>query len=84
MAGKAMKFLSQWGVKSLDVYTVTCPPRQGLNSWRVMERDLLIAFKIQHERVPLANTSGKNFTPEKLSGAFQYRRLNQVLAAYTK
>lgn len=83
MAGKAMTFLSQWGVKSLDVYTLTCPPRPGTHSWRVLERDLLIAFKIAHGRVPLANTSGKNFTPEKLSRVFQSRRLAQVLTGYS-
>lgn len=82
MAYKAVDFLSEWGVKWLDVYAVTCPPRPGLDSWRRLERDLLITFKILHGTVPKANTSGKNFAPDKLSKVFQYRRLVKVLSAF--
>ena len=84
MASKAVDFLAEWGVRWLDVYAITCPPRPGLDSWRKLERDLLITFKIVHGRVPKANTSGKNFTPDKLSKVFQYRRLAKVLATYTE
>jgi len=82
MASKALAFLSDWGVKFLEVYAVTCPPRPGLDSWKRLERDLLVTFGIRYGRVPKANTSGKNFTPDKLSKMFQYRRLVKVLKAY--
>jgi hypothetical protein len=47
-----------------------------------LERDLLITFQLVFGRVPRANSSGKNFTPDKLSGLFQYRRLVKVLKSY--
>jgi len=83
MAHKSIDFLSHWGVRWLEVYTVTCPPRPGIQSWRRLERDLLITFNLVHGRVPLGNTSGKNLTPDRLSGLFQYRRLLKVLKAYS-
>src|SRR5262245_50629381 len=82
MANKALDFLETWGVKRLDVFLVTCPPRPGLQSWLQLERDLLIVFKLEFGSIPVANTSGKNFTPDKLSGLFQYRRLVKVVRSY--
>jgi len=82
MATKAADVLLERGVRFLEVYAVTCPPRPGLDSWRRLERDLLVTFGIMYGRVPKSNTSGKNFTPDKLSQVFQYRRLVKLLTAY--
>lgn len=82
MSYKALDFLEDRGMRRLDVYLVTCPPRSGVPSWRRLERDLLIAFKFVYGRVPTGNTSGKNFTPDKLSGLFQWPRLVKVLRVY--
>ena len=82
IAHKAIDFLQRWGIRRLDVYLITCSARPGVPSWRRLERDLLVAFKLEYGSVPLANTSGKNFTPDKLSGLFQYRRLIKVLKTY--
>jgi hypothetical protein len=43
-----------------------------------------VTFNILYGRVPKANKSGKNFTPDKLSKMFQYRRLEGVLRAYAE
>lgn len=82
MAHKAIDYLARHGVRWLDVYTVTCPPRPGMESWKKLERDLLITFNLVHGRIPHANSSGKNLTPDRLSSVFQYRRLSKVLSAY--
>jgi hypothetical protein len=82
MSSKAIDFLETRGVKRLDVYFVTCPPRTGLSSWRRLERDPLITFKNEYGVVPASNRSGKNFTVERLSGYFPYRRLVKVLDTY--
>lgn len=82
MANKAADLLKTRGVKYLEVFALTCPPRPGLDSWRRLERDLLITFKNVHGEIPRSNTSGKNFTPDKLSGIFQYRRLESVLRRF--
>ena len=83
MAGKAVDFLSEWGVKYLEVHAVTRPPRPGLDSWRRLERDLLITFKYIYGTVPRANTSGKNFTPEKLSKVFHVPRMVKILEQFS-
>jgi hypothetical protein len=45
---------------------------------------LLVTFNILYGRVPKANKSGKNFTPDKPSKMFQHRRLEGVLRAYAE
>jgi hypothetical protein len=84
MASKAADVLRERGVRHLEVFAVTCPPRPGLDGWKRLERDLLVTFNILYGRVPKANKSGKNFTPDKLSKMFQYRRLEGVLRAYAE
>jgi len=37
----------------------------------------------EHGRVPLANKTGKNFTPEKFSKLFRWKRLVKVLSQYS-
>jgi hypothetical protein len=82
IAHKAIDFLKRWGVKRLDVYLVTCPPRSGTQSWASLERDLLFTFKMEYGTVPEANKTGKNFTPDDFSGLFHFRRLVKVLRGY--
>ncbi len=84
MATKAADVLRERGVRFLDVFAVTCPPRPGLDSWKRLERDLLVTFNILYGRVPKSNTSGKNFTPDKLSKIFPYRRLVKVLRGFAE
>ena len=81
-AHKAIDFLQTWGVKWLDVYLVTCPPRPGVRSWARLERDFLIAFKLEYGSVPRANKAGRNLGPDQLSGLFNFRRLCNVLMRY--
>ena len=66
----------------MSVYPVTCPARQRVQTWKSLERDLLIAFKFNYGRVPEANRAGRNFAPDRLSGLFQWTRLVRVLAQY--
>ena len=82
MSHKAIKFLVNRGVKSLDVHVITCPPRPGIRTWLYLERDLLITFKQMYGRVPLANRSGKNFVPDRLSQLFNYNRMVKVLKLF--
>jgi hypothetical protein len=79
MSHKAIEFLVNRGVKSLDVHVVTCLPRPGIRAWLCLERDLLITFKLEFGSVPLGNSSGKNFVPDRLSQLFQYRRMVKVV-----
>lgn len=81
-ANKAIDFLKTWGVKYLDVYLITCPPRPGVKSWSRLEKDLLIAFQSEYGQIPAGNKSGKNFRPDKLSRLFNYNRLCKILRCY--
>lgn len=84
IAYKAIDFLEEWGVKRLDVYLATCVGSAADKSWQDLERDLLIAFKLEYGRVPLANKSGQNYSPDRLSGRFNYKRLVKVLDCYSR
>lgn len=81
-AGKAVEFLEDWGVRQLDIFLITCPPRPGRAAWIDLERDLLITFVLEYGGAPKGNTSGKNLTPDRLSRVFNYQRLKRVLKQY--
>lgn len=82
LSNKAIECLEYRGVKELKVHVVTCKPRQGMDWWTTLERDLLMAFKAMHGSVPKRNTSGKNRNPDALSGFFRPQRLATLLRQY--
>lgn len=58
-AAKAAPLLSAHGVTTFDVRVITCRPRQHVETWRVLERDLLLAFKDLYYAPPHFNVQGK-------------------------
>ena len=67
--------LEKYGMKHLEFYVVTCGKVQGVETWRKLERALLIKFREKFGAIPKANKAGtkirwkderKYFRPEKL------------------
>jgi len=82
-ARAAKRFLSLHGVRSLELFVVTCRARPGMQSWRKLERGLLLAFKDEFGEVPVGNTQGKNSFWNDEANYFKISRLRSVIAAYS-
>ncbi len=76
-------FLRLHGVRTLDFFVVTCQRRPGAQTWRKLERGLLLAFKDEFGRLPIGNTQGKNAFWDDEAFYFKPSRLRKVVLAYS-
>src|SRR5207244_4119822 len=59
VATKAPIVLRGHGVNRFEVRIMTCTPRQNVQTWRKLERALLLAFREIYGDPPRYNTQGK-------------------------
>jgi len=57
-AWKGEDLLYQYGIKHLDFHIVSCGKRPNVESWKKLERALIIRFKEIHGAIPKANKVG--------------------------
>lgn len=81
-AHRAEDILGRYGTRKFAVRVVTCQRRAGMQTWRVLEKDLLRRFKLHHGEVPRLNESGKNLNPNNLSGYFSERKLDKIIREF--
>lgn len=69
------------GVNSFEVRIVTCSVRQGVRTWRKLERAFLLLFKDKYGSVPYCNTAGvgKNFVETNEFDFFARKRIRDIL-----
>jgi hypothetical protein len=82
-AAKAKDMLGLHGVKQLEFFSVTCKSRQNVQTWRKLERGLLLAFKFTFGEVPTCNSQGKNMKWTDELKYFSRQRLEGVIAQYS-
>ena len=82
-ASKALDMLNIHGVTKLDFYVVVCKSRQNVQSWRKLERGLLLSFKDEYGEPPTCNTQGKNMGWRDEDKYFAAQRLTSVIAHYS-
>jgi hypothetical protein len=82
-AAKAREMLDLHGVRQLDFYAVTCKSRQNVQTWRVLERALLLAFKQMYGQVPECNTQGSKMVWRDELKYFTQARLESVIEQYS-
>lgn len=82
-ADKAQALLLHHGIKSLSFYVVTCRPRQNVETWKKLERGLIIAFKHLFGTPPKANTQGVNMKWGDTLSYFTRHALEATLAKYS-
>ena len=80
---KAQDMLNLHGVKQLDFYSITCKSRQNVQTWRKLERGLLLTFKHVYGQIPQCNTQGKNIKWTDELKYFSRVRLEAVVAQYS-
>jgi hypothetical protein len=58
--GKGEDLLYRYGIKHLELHIVTCGKIQGIESWKKLERALILRFRESFGDVPVANSAYKN------------------------
>jgi hypothetical protein len=76
IAFRAEDILSLHGVRSFHARIVTCNPRQHVNTWKKLERSLLLCFRELFGEVPECNSKGKRM---KVTDEFYYFAKKAIL-----
>jgi hypothetical protein len=76
--------LGMHGVKSFDVRVITCGPRQGINSWKMLERALILEFRAEFGEIPKCNSHGKRMRETREFQVFSRDRIRQVIRDLTE
>ena len=79
-ANQAQKHFHNYGLKRLHFYVVTCAPLGGVETWKKLERALLLEFKDMFWAVPKGNTVGKNIEWRDELKYFSKSRLRTILS----
>ena len=83
-ANQAQKLLNQRGIRELEFYVVTCASRAAVQSWKKLERGLILAFKDLYGEPPVGNRQGKNIFWHDELWYFTLRRLRSVIEYYSE
>lgn len=78
---KSEEILSDHGVTKLDFHVVICTSRQRLQSWKLLERALIMRFRDLYGDVPWKNDKLKNSADRKWEQSFAIANLDAILNA---
>jgi hypothetical protein len=79
VAHRSRRLLELRGVRSFEVRVVTCRARRNVETWRELERALIVSFREQFGEVPLCNSQGKRMGARRVFEIFTRRRVDAVL-----
>jgi hypothetical protein len=82
-AAKAKEMLALYGVRHLEFHVVRCPRRQNVQTWRILERGLLLTFREEYGEVPSCNTQGKRMKWRDERKYFTGGRLRSIIEKYS-
>lgn len=82
-ASKGEQLLYDYGIKHLEFNIVTCTRRPGVETWKKLEKALIIRFRERFGIPPKANKAGKFWHAEKdkKKRYFSQEKLDQVIDA---
>ena len=80
-AKKAGELLEFHGIRTLEAHIVTCQRRQGVETWKKLERALILEFRSQFGDVPIGNSQGKGIRERDEFEYFQRSRIRSIVAA---
>lgn len=81
-ANKAGELLELHGINTLEAHIVTCQRRQGVETWRKLERALLLEFRSQFGDVPEGNSQGQGIRELDEFRYFQRGRIRQIVLSF--
>ena len=82
-AGKARELLGLHGDTHLEFHVVSCLPRQKVQTWRKMERGLLLCFRERFGEIPKCNRQGKRMKWRDELKYFTEARLRSIVERYS-
>ena len=80
-ATKAGQLLAIHGVNSLEAHIITCSKRQSVQTWRKLERALLLEFRSRFGEVPKGNNQGKGIKEQDEFKYFQRSRIRSIVVS---
>ncbi len=78
-AVRGENLLEKYGMKHLEFYVVTCDKVPGVETWRKLERALLIKFKEKYGAIPKANRVGTKMRWKDELKYFRTEKLDRIL-----
>jgi len=76
---KGADLLFEYGMKHLDLIVVVCARRQGVETWKKLERALLIRFRERFGAIPKANNQGKKMNWRDELDYFTTKKLDRII-----
>ena len=76
---KGESLLYRYGIKHLEIHIVTCGKIQGVESWKKLERALVIRFREIFGAIPVANNAYKNGRWRDEKKYFSESKLDKVI-----
>lgn len=82
-AKKAKELLIGFGVTRLDFFTISCGKRKKVQTWRKLERGLILSFKSLFGEPPKANKHGRKMSQTNELNYFTRDRLESIVKMYS-
>lgn len=78
-AWKGQDLLYEYGIKHLEFNVIVCRRRQGVESWKKLERALILRFREIYGSVPRGNKIGKKMKWKDEHRLFSINRINAII-----
>jgi hypothetical protein len=82
-AAKASDMLALHGVKQLEFYVVTCRGRKRVQTWKKLERGLILTFRQMFGDPPRCNVQGKRMKWTDELYYFTEARLREIVKRFS-
>jgi hypothetical protein len=82
VAARSEQAFAKWGVKSLEVHVIWCPPLQKVSSWKKLERAVLADFLSIYGDLPLCNKIGSFKWDVSVSKYFRRQAITNLLTSF--
>jgi len=79
VAVRGEKILKLNGVRTFHARIITCNPRQNVETWKKLERGLLLCFRDTFGKVPECNKTGKRMRPKDEFDLFVKKRITNII-----
>lgn len=76
---KGADLLFEYGIKHLELNVVVCGKQPGVETWKKLERALIIRFRERYGAIPKANNLGKKTRWRDERQYFSQDRLDKII-----